>query len=187
MREGGKREAGNGKRLGDETGMSGSIRSYRNLDVWQVAMRLAQQVYAHSNAMPDTEKFGLVSQMRRAAVSVPSNIAEGYGRGRRREYVRSLTTARGSVCELETQVALAARLDLLDRASARDLWRLARRVNAMLTAQIRALRRSARKDPIDTDAASTDQAAAASPAASRFPFPASRSPNPESRSPEVTP
>jgi four helix bundle protein len=149
--------------------MSRTIRTYRDLDVWQVAMTLTERVYACTSSMPDTERFGLISQMRRAAVSVPSNIAEGYGRARRREYVRSLTNARGSLCELETQVTLSARLKLVDRDAATDLWQLCQRVNAMLTAQISSLRKSKRPDPIES-LNSTPESAFSNPD-SRIPIP----------------
>ena len=136
-------------------------------------MTLVEGVYARSACMPDSERFGLVSQMRRAAVSVPSNIAEGYGRARRREYVRSLTTARGSLCELETQITLAARLNLIERESAAELWQLCQRVNAMLTAQIAALRKSQRADPLESIQSRSDDLSE------------SRIPNPESRLPSA--
>ena len=96
------------------------VRSYRDLIAWQKAMDLAVAVFRATERMPRQEAFGLVSQMRRAAVSVPSNIAEGQGRGMTKEYVRFLRIARGSVQELETQLVLAGRLgfvagEVLDR------------------------------------------------------------------------
>lgn len=154
--------------------MSRTFRTYRDLDVWQVAMTLTESVYQSTASMPSTERFGLVSQMRRAAVSVPSNIAEGYGRGRRREYIRSLTNARGSLCELETQVTLSARLKLIERPAAAALWQLCQRINAMLTAQIAALRRSRRADPLEA-------------LDSHEPLPDSSPTNPESRFPDPDP
>ncbi|MBU0607461.1 MAG: four helix bundle protein [Armatimonadetes bacterium] len=79
---------------------------YHDLDAWKVARKLVKDVYVATRALPEDERFGLVSQMRRAAVSIPSNIAEGYGRGTRQEYIRYLRLARGSAAELETQVML---------------------------------------------------------------------------------
>lgn len=76
-------------------------------------MSLVGAVYRWSRAMPEGERFGLTNQMRRAAVSVPSNIAEGYGRGTRADYVRSLRIARGSLHELDTQLRLAVSLEML--------------------------------------------------------------------------
>ena len=89
------------------------IRTYRDLIAWQKAMDLAERIYHASSTMPDSERFGLTSQMRRAAVSIPSNIAEGHGRQSLNDYVRFLKTARGSLMELQTQVTLAERLGLL--------------------------------------------------------------------------
>lgn len=76
-------------------------------------MELVLQVYQATREFPDTEKFGLITQMRRAAVSIPSNIAEGAGRGTDREFSRFLQIARGSLFELETQMLIAQRLKLL--------------------------------------------------------------------------
>ena len=86
------------------------IRSYRDLLVWQKGMELARQVYQLAKTFPDDERFGLVSQMRRAAVSVPSNIAEGQARQGRREFVQFLSHAEGSLAELDTQITLATDL-----------------------------------------------------------------------------
>lgn len=88
------------------------VRSYRDLIAWQKAMDLAEAVFRLSARFPKTEAFALTSQMRRAALSVPSNIAEGQGRGATKEYVRFLRIARGSTQELETQLLLAQRLGL---------------------------------------------------------------------------
>ena len=89
---------------------AGGINSYRDLLVWQKGMALAKQVYSLTRAFPDDEKFGLISQMRRAAVSVPSNIAEGQARQGRKEFAQFLSHAEGSLAELDTQLALS--LDL---------------------------------------------------------------------------
>jgi four helix bundle protein len=92
------------------------------LVAWQKAFRLAKEVYKATASMPDTERFALTLQMRRAAVSVPSNIAEGYGRQSQADYLRLLKTARGSLMELQTQVLLAEDLGFLTvPAEARDL------------------------------------------------------------------
>jgi four helix bundle protein len=85
---------------------------HRDLDVWQASMELAVAIYSLTQKLPSTEKFGLISQMRRAAVSIPSNIAEGAARGTSPEFARFLHIARGSVAELETQLELVQRLDL---------------------------------------------------------------------------
>ena len=91
------------------------VRSYRDLLVWQRAMDLALGIYALSRSFPDSERFVMVSQLRRAAVSVPSNIAEGHARSSTRDFLRFLSIASGSLAELETQLILAHRLDYLDQ------------------------------------------------------------------------
>jgi four helix bundle protein len=83
---------------------------YRELRVWQAAMDLAEAIYRYTTQLLGEERFGLVSRMRRAAVSVPSNIAEGNARISRGEYIQFLGMARGSLAELETQLLLAKRL-----------------------------------------------------------------------------
>jgi four helix bundle protein len=88
----------------------GEIRSYRDLLVWQKGMKLAKQVYAITRRFPGDERFGLTAQMRRAAVSVPANIAEGQARHGRREFVHFLSHAEGSLAELDTQLMLAVDL-----------------------------------------------------------------------------
>ncbi|MBS0431268.1 MAG: four helix bundle protein [Proteobacteria bacterium] len=80
------------------------------LEVWQEAMQLVRQVYGVSDQLPDKERFGLQAQLRRAAVSVPSNIAEGSARGSAREFVRFLQIARGSLMETDTQLWLCHEL-----------------------------------------------------------------------------
>jgi four helix bundle protein len=92
---------------------------YRDLVAWQKAMALAEAVYRETATLPLEERYGLTSQMRRAAVSIPSNIAEGQGRrSSDDEFVRFLAIALGSVCELETQLELAERLHMLTNESA---------------------------------------------------------------------
>ena len=88
------------------------IESYRDLDVWQLAMDIVVEIYRVTKMFPSDERFGLTSQLRRAAVSIPSNIAEGHSRLGAGEYRRFVSIARGSVGEVETQLAVAARLDL---------------------------------------------------------------------------
>jgi len=84
-----------------------SKRKHHDLLVWQEAMAFVRDIYRATDGFPGHEVYGLTSQMRRAAVSVPSNIAEGAGRTSRAEFLRFLSIARGSLCELETQVLLA--------------------------------------------------------------------------------
>jgi four helix bundle protein len=91
----------------------GNIRDYRDLRAWQQARALVKSVYAVARRFPKEELFGLAQQMRKAAVSVPSNVAEGYGRGSRKDYVRFLQIARGSLYEVQTQLLLAQDLGYL--------------------------------------------------------------------------
>jgi carbamoyl-phosphate synthase large subunit len=84
---------------------------YEKLDVWQLAMKLAKSIYTCTNSFPKDEQFGITSQLRRAAISVPSNIAEGYGLGEG-NFVRHLQIAIGSVFEIRTQILLAIELGL---------------------------------------------------------------------------
>lgn len=89
------------------------IRTYRDLEVWQIGRQLVVAVYHLTQLLPPIEKFGLCSQMQRAAVSIPSNIAEGYARNNRREFRQFLRVASGSRAELETQLALCCDLGFL--------------------------------------------------------------------------
>ena len=88
----------------------GEIRNFRDLDAWKVGMDLVELTYRFTTNLPDTERYGLISQMRRAAVSVPSNVAEGQGVRAPRWTLRFVQTAIGSVAELETQMEVAVRL-----------------------------------------------------------------------------
>ena len=92
--------------------MEHAVKSYRDLVAWQRSRELVGEVYLLTAAFPDGERFGLVSQMNRAAVSIPSNIAEGYGRSMTQDYLHFLRIARGSAYELETQLILAEDLGL---------------------------------------------------------------------------
>ena len=94
---------------------------FRDLNVWQEAMRLAEQVYAVSRAFPSEERFGLTSQLRRAAVSVASCIAEGNARYGTRDYLRFLSMAAGSLAEVQTQLLLAARFDYVPADRSEEL------------------------------------------------------------------
>lgn len=99
------------------SGDRNKILSYKDLLVWQKSMEIVAQVYRITRELPAAEQWGLVSQMRRAAVSVPSNIAEGYGRQATGEYRHHLSISRGSLLELETQVLLCEKLGYLGARS----------------------------------------------------------------------
>ena len=89
------------------------FKSYRDLEVWQKAMALAKAIYQTTSSFPSDERFGLVNQMRRASVSIPSNIAEGHARASTADFQRFISIAMGSVAELETQVILSTELGYL--------------------------------------------------------------------------
>lgn len=97
------------------------IKSYRELKVWSLAMELVENIYSHTTSFPHEEKFGLSSQLRRAAVSVPSNIAEGHSKQSSKEYLRHISIAMGSLAELETQVELSKRLNYVNAESLNEL------------------------------------------------------------------
>ena len=98
-----------------------AVRSYEELKAWQRATDLVQAVYESARAFPREEVYGLTSQLKRAAVSVPSNIAEGQGRKTTREFLHHLSIAHGSLMEVGTQVLIAARLKYLTAAEADGL------------------------------------------------------------------
>ncbi len=122
--------------------MGGSIKSYRDLEVWQVSIELAELCYRVTAEFPTEERYGLTSQMRRCSVSIASNIAEGYGRESRQDYVRFLRVSQGSVKELETQAVIAQRVGFLGADEAEALLIECDRVGRMLYALTRALNAS---------------------------------------------
>jgi four helix bundle protein len=114
--------------------------SFRNLAVWQRAVELTIAIYKLTSAFPDSEKFGLTNQLRRASVSVASNIAEGYGRTTKGEYLQFLGHARGSNSEVETQIVIAKALGLGSKEGLQNAEELCSEVGRMLGATIRVLR-----------------------------------------------
>lgn len=114
-------------------------KAYRKLVAWQKSMDLVDEVYRLVKLLPSDERFGLTSQITRCAVSVPSNIAEGYGREHRGDYVRFLSIARGSLMEVGTQLIICAR-NHVDREQVIPAWELAQESGKLLTAMIRSLK-----------------------------------------------
>jgi four helix bundle protein len=115
--------------------------SYRDLDVWKRSIDLIEAVYGLTrSAFPQDERFGLTSQIQRAAVSVAANIAEGNGRVHRGDYVHHLSISRGSLCEVETYIVVAARLNIATREQLKPVWSLTQQVGQMLTKLISSLR-----------------------------------------------
>jgi four helix bundle protein len=115
------------------------IQSYRDLTVWNNAIALTLEVYRITQSFPSQERFGLTSQLRRAAVSVASNIAEGHARSTRGEYRHSLSIARGSVAEVEVQLTLAEQLGYVQSQSAASALAHCTSISRMLTSLKRAL------------------------------------------------
>lgn len=115
--------------------------SFKKLIVWQRAIQLTVQIYELTSSFPDSERFGLTNQLRRASVSIASNIAEGYGRASKGEYIQFLGHARGSSCEVETQLTIARRLDFGSKESLERAEELCVEVARMLAAMVPGLRR----------------------------------------------
>ncbi|HLO40958.1 MAG TPA: four helix bundle protein [Phycisphaerales bacterium] len=124
--------------------MPGGIKSYKDLKAWDWAFKLGLKVYRVTETFPDRERFGLTVQIRRCAVSVASNIAEGYGRGSLQDYTRFLKVARGSLYELETQLMFAKELRYLEYASYAEVKRLLDETERTLAGLIRSLERAFR-------------------------------------------
>ena len=115
------------------------IRSYQDLEVWQMSMDLAEKCYKLTHAFPREEQYGLIAQIRRAAVSIPANIAEGYGRDMTGSFVQFLRVAQGSARELETHLLLSARLQFATSESVAGPLSLIERISKMLRSLIRKL------------------------------------------------
>jgi len=112
------------------------FKDYKDLVVWQRAIDLVIEVYRIVKVLPQEEVYDLSSQMRRAAVSIPSNIAEGYGRNSDNELIRFLNIASGSLAELETQIIIANRLALLTHAQTQPVTELCKEVGRLNNALI---------------------------------------------------
>jgi len=115
------------------------LKNYKELVVWQKSYRLCLGIYKITKKYPQGERYGLISKMRRAALSIVSNIAEGYGRKTTKEYIRFLYIAYGSTCELETQLLLSGDLGYLSKESLSEFQAKIGEVERMLKALIRSL------------------------------------------------
>ena len=113
------------------------MRNYRDLIVWQKAMELVTETYNHTKSFPEEERYGLTSQLRRSSVSLPSNMAEGYGRNSTQDYIRFLRIANGSLFEMQTQLEIAQNLGFLKEESFSNLFELSREIERMLSSLIR--------------------------------------------------
>lgn len=119
-----------------------SLKSYKDFIVWQRAIDLTAEIYRLVKLLPKSETYALSDQMRRAAVSIPSNIAEGQGRNSTREFIKFLAIARGSQCELETQLQICVRLNYVTEQNAENAFNLCDEVGKMLNSLIRKLRQT---------------------------------------------
>ena len=108
------------------------VKSFRDLFIWQKSMSLVTEIYKYTKILPENETFGLVSQMRRCAVSVPSNIAEGYGRNTNNEFIRFLHVASGSLYELQTQVEISLNLEYFDQNIFNTLFESMKELDKMI-------------------------------------------------------
>jgi four helix bundle protein len=116
-----------------------TIETYKDLFVWQRSIQMTVAIYQLTSTFPSDERFGLTSQLRRAAVSVASNIAEGYGRGSKGEYKHFLGMARGSNSELQTQLVIAGELGLGNREALNKADSLSVEVGKMLVSLMQKL------------------------------------------------
>jgi four helix bundle protein len=117
------------------------VKHYQELIVWQKTMDLVEEVYKATHSFPRDEIYGLTSQIRRAAVSIPSNIAEGQGRRTTPDFLRHLSIAYGSLLELETQILLGIRLHYLAQEKCREIMSMTAEVGRMLNGLMSSLSR----------------------------------------------
>ena len=115
------------------------MKSYRDLIVWQKSMNLVTLIYKLVLELPENEKYGLTPQIKRSAISIPSNIAEGYGRNYRKDYSRFLQIARGSLFENQTQLEIAINLDFIKAENLNEIKELSIEVEKMLNSLIKKL------------------------------------------------
>jgi len=113
-----------------------TIKTYRDLIVWQKSMTLVTLIYELTGQYPKSENFGITSQTRRSAVSIPSNIAEGYGRDSIKDYTRFLKIAKGSLYELQTQIEIGSNLNYLKNEDFKNIYENTREIERMLKARI---------------------------------------------------
>ena len=118
----------------------GTIKTFRDLIVWQKSVDLVTQIYLASGNFPKSEFYGLISQLRRSAVSIPSNIAEGYGRRSIEDYVRFLQIFVGSLYELQTQLEIAKKLEYLTEFEFNGLYENTREIERMLLSLVSKIR-----------------------------------------------
>ena len=113
------------------------MKTYRDLVVWQKSMQLVTQVYLITKRFPKEELYALTPQIRRSCISIPSNIAEGYGRNSKNDYLRFLQIASGSLYELQTQLEICLNLDYLSKQRFEEIYKQSREIERMLSSLIR--------------------------------------------------
>ncbi|MFN0729160.1 four helix bundle protein [Polaribacter gochangensis] len=116
------------------------MKTFRDLLVWQKSMNFVTEIYKVSKLFPKDENFGLTSQIRRSAVSIPSNISEGYGREGMKDYLRFLNIAMASLFELQTQLEIAYNLEYIKKDKFDCLYELSREIERMLSSFIRTIK-----------------------------------------------
>ena len=118
-----------------------SIKPHKRLDVWNKSIDLTVDIYKVSETFPRTEVYGLTGQMRRAAVSIPSNIAEGAARQTKKEFINFLHMAQGSLSELDTQLVIASKLEYISMETYQEIENKLEPISKMLTGLIKSLKR----------------------------------------------
>jgi four helix bundle protein len=116
------------------------MNTFREIKVWQKAMNFVTKLYKNTRSFPQEELFGLTSQMRRCAVSMPSNIVEGFGRKSTNEFKRFLQISMGSLFELQTQLEISKNLDFLDETTFKELLQDSREIEVMLSSFINSIK-----------------------------------------------
>lgn len=116
------------------------MKTYRDLLVWQKSMTFVTNIYQVIKTFPKEEIYGLTSQIRRCAISIPSNIAEGYGRNSTNDYIRFLQISMGSIFEIQTQLEIAKNLDYLNKSKFQEAYDMSREIERMLSSLIHKLK-----------------------------------------------
>lgn len=122
--------------------MSSEIKSYQDLIVWQKSIKLVERIYNVTSEFPENEKFGITQQIRRSSVSVPSNIAEGWGRKTEGSFGYFLSVSRGSLYELETQLFISKNINLLNKKTFDELSKLTTEISKMINSLIKTLKKT---------------------------------------------
>ena len=122
------------------------MKTYRDLIVWQKAMQMVTYIYQLTGDFPKNELYGLTSQIRRCAISIPSKIAEGYGRNSTDDYLRFLNISRASLYELQTQLEISFNLNFLVKADFEKIYELTREIERMLSSLIIKINRTKQLD-----------------------------------------